>query len=361
MKLASLAAVALLGLAFHRVGQQPPTVEELTAKVRDALSHAKGLSMRIEETGGQAPFELRVRASRHNLYAVEGPVQCFYSDGGTAIQYFPKENAYNRLPPSRIGRNVPVTGAFALYDPEPSYKPPFGKVEIQEFEGKKVFAMVDEVKQMPGLFITLLIDPETFLPVAERQTSPQSTHTSIFRDLKTDEQFKPEDFAWTPPPGAKDLDKEKSVSRILPVGAEPPEFSAKLLSGGEVSLKEALKGKKALLLNFWFYGCGGCMKEFPEVQSAYSRLSSKGLGVLTVNPVDDLNTVKTYILGLKYSVPAAYDVAPKESIQKYLGPDKGYPTSYLIGPDGKIAYACTGYSPESFREMLKKLKELGVG
>jgi len=48
-------------------------------------------------------------------------------------------------------------------------------------------------------------------------------------------------------------------------GKQFPDFSLKSLDGEEVSLLE-LKGK-VVLMNFWFTGCGPCIKEMPALSS----------------------------------------------------------------------------------------------
>lgn len=357
-----LATVLLATSTTQTPSSDLPTVSEVMQRMRQTLSKATGISMRIAESGS-VPFEFKVKAMRPNLYAVEGPFQSFYSDGGgTVYQYLGKENAYNRLPENRIGEGIPVTGAFIMFSPPPDYKTPFKKIEKQSFEGKEVYALIDEVEQMPGMVITLLVDTATWLPVAEKQESPQGKHLAKFLDVKLDEQFTPEQFVWTPPAGAKDLDKEKTgPSPLLPIGSPAPDFTAKSLAGETVSLKSALQGKKALLVNFWFYGCGGCMMEFQELQSTYEKLAPKGLGVLALNPIDNKATAETFVKGLKYSIPTAIEMQTPEAQTKYLGPDRGFPTNYLIGPDGKVLYAATGYSKETFKQIREKLKELGIG
>lgn len=41
---------------------------------------------------------------------------------------------------------------------------------------------------------------------------------------------------------------------LLPLGRQAPLFTLPTPTGGEISLSAALQGKKALLINFWFYG-----------------------------------------------------------------------------------------------------------
>ena len=64
-------------------------------------------------------------------------------------------------------------------------------------------------------------------------------------------------FAYVPPPGAilytpPTLDDYNK--KLLPVGSMAPRFALSAPTGGKTTLADALKGKKAVLVNFWFYG-----------------------------------------------------------------------------------------------------------
>lgn len=54
---------------------------------------------------------------------------------------------------------------------------------------------------------------------------------------------------YTPP-----TQQEDPSDFLLPVGKTAPAFSLPNPAGGNVSLSESLRGKKAILVNFWFYG-----------------------------------------------------------------------------------------------------------
>ncbi|HLV79120.1 MAG TPA: outer-membrane lipoprotein carrier protein LolA [Chthonomonadaceae bacterium] len=61
------------------------------------------------------------------------------------------------------------------------------------------------------------------------------------------------EFQYTPPATAK-LYTEPSVdANLVPVGKAAPAFSLPTPAGSHVSLADAGKGKKAIMVNFWFY------------------------------------------------------------------------------------------------------------
>ena len=64
-------------------------------------------------------------------------------------------------------------------------------------------------------------------------------------------------FAYVPPKEATlyappSLDAYNK--KLLAVGSVAPKFALSAPTGGRVELAEALKGKKAVLVNSWFYG-----------------------------------------------------------------------------------------------------------
>lgn len=47
---------------------------------------------------------------------------------------------------------------------------------------------------------------------------------------------------------------DEILKGMVPVGKPAPAFTLEKASGGKVSLAQAVKGKKATIINFWFYG-----------------------------------------------------------------------------------------------------------
>ncbi|MDX1931727.1 MAG: DUF2092 domain-containing protein [Capsulimonadales bacterium] len=100
---------------------------------------------------------------------------------------------------------------------------------------------------------------------APNQT-PQMSFT--FKNIVTDDAaVTPADFTYTPPAGFRDqaeVMKEQAANpsrgvpdymkNLVPVGKKAPAFSLPTPKGGTLSLARAMKGRKATIVNFWFYG-----------------------------------------------------------------------------------------------------------
>ena len=88
-----------------------------------------------------------------------------------------------------------------------------------------------------------------------RSANGQSmTQTNTLSNIKLNAPKKAADFAFDPPRGAKLFEQPDYEAKLVPVGNLAPRFLAPAPTGGDVALTDALKGKKAVLVNFWFYG-----------------------------------------------------------------------------------------------------------
>jgi outer membrane lipoprotein-sorting protein len=83
-----------------------------------------------------------------------------------------------------------------------------------------------------------------------------TTNVSRLKNVQTDAPIDDATFRWTPPatallvpPTLADFEK-----KLVPVGQPAPDFNLPMPQGGQLSLSDARKGKKATLVNFWFYG-----------------------------------------------------------------------------------------------------------
>lgn len=96
---------------------------------------------------------------------------------------------------------------------------------------------------------------------------------------------------------------------------------------------------KIVLLDFWTTTCGVCFQKFPKLQDAYSKQKDNpSVVILAVNtPLeeDEPNQAFEMIKKREYSFPVVItkdaDLAEKWGV-------KGYPTTFVINPNGQIVY-----------------------
>jgi thiol-disulfide isomerase/thioredoxin len=129
-----------------------------------------------------------------------------------------------------------------------------------------------------------------------------------------------------------------------------------LLSGQETSIATALRGKKALLINFWFLRCGPCRAEHPKLQRLYSELKDKELEVLTIDSDDDREPIARYLSASGWTFPVA--LGAKERRGQHV-PGlyfvQLFPTNYLVDASCTIVYRQAGWDETGLRRALESL------
>ena len=101
---------------------------------------------------------------------------------------------------------------------------------------------------------------------------------------------------------------------------------------GEVSLAD-YRGQY-VLVNFWATWCPPCRDEMPDLQTYYDAYRDRGFTLLAVNEAEDPAAVRQFVEGFGFTFPIALDL--DGAVMKRYGTES-LPTSYLIGPDGKLA------------------------
>jgi peroxiredoxin len=130
-------------------------------------------------------------------------------------------------------------------------------------------------------------------------------------------------------------------------------FTVKDMNGKNVALN-AYKGQ-VVLLDFWATWCPPCRKEIPGFVELYNAYKSQGFIILGVSMDDTLSDVKKFAKNLKMNYPVLMG-HEREDLQKAFAPMPGFPTSFVIGRDGKICSRHTGFvAKEEFERRIKAL------
>lgn len=148
--------------------------------------------------------------------------------------------------------------------------------------------------------------------------------------------------------------KEEAERLAAVVGKPAPDWEVKDLDGKTHSLK-SYRGK-VVLLDFWYRGCGWCIRAMPQVAQVAEDFKEEPVVVLGMNIDREEENARFVVDKMKIHYP----VLRAEGLpQKYKV--TGYPTLILIDPQGKVADVHIGYSPtlrqevgESVRQLLKK-------
>jgi peroxiredoxin len=119
-------------------------------------------------------------------------------------------------------------------------------------------------------------------------------------------------------------------------GQIAPDFSVAGLDGQTYRLSD-FRGRH-VVLNFWGSFCDPCVREMPLLQQIYEHYADEGVVVLGVNLDESLATVRSFVRSVDVNFPILLDHG---KIQKRYGVIY-YPTTFVIGPDGKIAHKKVG-------------------
>jgi thiol-disulfide isomerase/thioredoxin len=127
-------------------------------------------------------------------------------------------------------------------------------------------------------------------------------------------------------------------ARTPAVGSRLPPLALAHLDGGSVSSREF--AGRALVINFWATWCPPCRAEMPSLQRLSELFPESDLAVMGITVDDDLNLVREFLRQEKisFTVLAQTRAAPAAA---RLGID-AYPTTLLVGRDGRIAAVVTG-------------------
>lgn len=111
------------------------------------------------------------------------------------------------------------------------------------------------------------------------------------------------------------------------------DFTVKTVDGETFNLAEALKTKKAVLINFWYINCSWCQEEFPYMNSVYQQYADD-IAVIALNPYasDSESSIQTY----KAANGLAFPMAKIDTALVYAFGVAAYPTSVVVDRYGTI-------------------------
>ena len=136
-------------------------------------------------------------------------------------------------------------------------------------------------------------------------------------------------------PGAHAADDICNVSRRK----ANLDFTVKDIAGKDVRLSQ-YQGQ-VVLLNFWATWCVPCKREIPALTALYRDYKKRGFVVLGVSVDSEIRAIKPFAREMKMNYPVLIG-AGREDLSKAFGPFIGFPTSVLVGRDGKMCVRHTG-------------------
>lgn len=111
---------------------------------------------------------------------------------------------------------------------------------------------------------------------------------------------------------------------------------------------------KVVLVDFWASWCAPCRQSFPWLKSLYDRYSTKGLAIVAINLDKKRELADDFLEDFDKPFIIAFDPSGKTAEAYNV---QVMPSSYLVGPDGKILYIHPGFDLKKTGEIEDMIKE----
>ncbi len=144
--------------------------------------------------------------------------------------------------------------------------------------------------------------------------------------------------------GKSEKNVDDEVWGLRSANAKPatPFSLESFVDGRKVSLDD-YKGR-IVLLDFWYPNCGPCLRAMPYLQALWSKYKDSGLVFLGVNGIEGQ---APFVMPLVKS--RGWGFLPLKGNEKWCSDVynvKGYPTTFLIGADGKVYFKPHTYNQD---------------
>ena len=136
-------------------------------------------------------------------------------------------------------------------------------------------------------------------------------------------------------------------------GISAPEFVLQDTEGRTHRLSD-YRGKP-VIVNFWTTWCPPCREEIPSMNRAWHLLEEDDIALLAINMGEDEDTIFIFTADYPADFPMLMD---REGAVIAEWPVKGLPTTYVIAPDGTLAYRAIGSREWDDKALLDAVRAL---
>jgi thiol-disulfide isomerase/thioredoxin len=184
----------------------------------------------------------------------------------------------------------------------------------------------------------LLNQARKLLADARAQATLTEPKAALLDQLKNHDRF-----------AASKIQDAKRYAKLIGHPAAPWEI--KDFAGRTHTLQE-YRGK-VLVLDFWYRGCGWCMRAMPQVKRIASHYRGRPVAVFGMNNDQKEEDAQFVVreMQLDYPVLRSQELPAKYGVQ-------GFPTLIIIDQDGKVADIHIGYSPQLFEAVTATVDRL---
>lgn len=131
-----------------------------------------------------------------------------------------------------------------------------------------------------------------------------------------------------------------------------PDLRLQNMDEETIDIKD-FKGK-VVIVNFWATWCPPCRREMGSLERLYQATKDKNVEVLAVNIGEDIDTVFSF-MGIIEPSPNFQIIFDPDAVSMSLWKVQGLPTTYIINPEGNIAYRAIGGREFDHPDIQKKV------
>ncbi|RPH66998.1 MAG: TlpA family protein disulfide reductase [Burkholderiales bacterium] len=142
-----------------------------------------------------------------------------------------------------------------------------------------------------------------------------------------------------------------TAAHALDVGTAAPELN---LPGSAGPVKLADYRGKLVYVDFWASWCKPCLQSFPWMNEMQERYGARGFQIIGVNVDAKADEARRFLSETPAKFVVAFDTKG-EAPKSYA--IKGMPTSFLVGPDGKLLLEHAGFRDADRAALEAKIRQ----
>ncbi len=144
-------------------------------------------------------------------------------------------------------------------------------------------------------------------------------------------------------------------SRLKPYRAHPQPRSISLRSANDRHIQiNDYKGKVSVI-NFWATWCRPCREEIPSLNRLRKLMQGKPFQLISINYAESVATIRAFLKEVKVEYPVLLDNEGQTSATWNV---IAYPSTFVIGSDGKIHYGVNAAIDWDAPEVVRVLESL---